>query len=83
MPTEKVITTGSQQQSVAHNTDPNTRFAVPPERELRRSKSQSSMPSFSRTIKFTGDGAEVNHARDLSFQPPGLQWNGGPSITLT
>ena len=39
------------------------------------------MPSFSRTIKFTGDGAEVTYATDLPFEPPGLQWNGGRSIT--
>ena len=73
---ERVITSGSH-----HVIDPNTRFAIPNERELKRAKRQAGPSSFTRAISFTVDGTKVTCASNLPFTAPGLQWNGGPSIS--
>ena len=65
--------------------DPERRFPIPSENELRQKRRQSqssiniSQPT--RTIKFTGDGREVTYATNLPFQPPGLNWRGNFAVT--
>ena len=65
-----------------HNSDPQTRYAIPNERLIRKSKAAHSAPTINaRKINFNGDGAEVRLARDLPFTAPGLQWQGRPCVT--
>ena len=63
--------------------DPQTRFPIPNERVLRKSKFSKTPTecSSARKINFQGDGAEVRHAGDLPFQAPRLQWQGQPAMT--
>ena len=64
-------------------TDPQIRFPIPSEKELRRSRRmcKSTSAEGSRTIRFTGDGAEVTQPTNLPFKPPGLKWQGSACIT--
>ena len=65
--TERVITPGSE-----YVVDPNTRFAIPNERQLRRGKSKTGPSSFTRAISFIGDGTEVTYASNLRFTAPSI-----------
>ena len=62
------------------STDPQTRFPIPNERQIRR---QNAPPSgnASRKILFQGDPSKVHFSTDLPFKPPGLQWQGVPAVT--
>ena len=65
-----------------HEPDPQTRFAIPNERDLRKRIPSKSLSGDSRRkIKFVWDGAEVRLATDLPFNAPGLQWQGRPAMT--
>lgn len=73
MPSAVII--GDGEQSIAHNSDPVVRGPIPNEREINREKLNF------RQIRFVGEGSEVRQPSSLPFKPPGLQWNGGSSIT--
>ena len=66
--------------SIEHDTYLVTRFSIPNERELRKGKT-TAQTGFTRTINFRGDGSQVTFATDFPFKAPGLQWNGGPTMT--
>ncbi|KAH6767403.1 hypothetical protein C2S52_018386 [Perilla frutescens var. hirtella] len=87
MANEVVVSLGenTSQTSMVIDVDPQTRYPIPNERELKN-KDKHHAPcsaSATRKIKFVGDGLEVTPATNLPFKAPGLQWMGGPSITLS
>lgn len=63
------------EQSTTHDSDPIVRGPIPNEREIKHQKLEL------RKIRFSGEGSEVRQPSSLPFKPPGLQWNGAPSIT--
>ena len=63
-------------------TDPQTRFLIPNEHVMRKSKVRKQVTDIStRKINFFGDGAEVRFATDLPFKAPSLQWQGREAMT--
>ena len=83
--TERIILTAPATTSapLKSNIDPEIRFPIPSERELKRARrmSYSSSNEGIRKIAFLGDGVAVSQPNDLPFKPPGLQWKGSPCIT--
>ena len=69
---------------ISADIDPEIRFAIPNEKELRqaRSKDKACCNKEVRKIAFLGDGAEPTFPTELPFKAPGMQWNGSPSITM-
>lgn len=82
MLSERVVASGQDfnDARVGTDSDPVTRLPIPCERQIRKEKIPTTSTSFNRKINFKGDGSEVTYATDLPFQPPGLQWMGGPAI---
>ena len=86
MATERLVIGGASTVSSAPlpgNPDPEVRFPIPNERDLRRlsRRCKSTTDEGTRKIGFTGDGAEVSQPTNLPFKPPGLQWKGLACIT--
>ena len=84
--TERIILSAPQMvhgSTLNLNQDPKIRFPIPNEREMRQQKrrANSAHSHQARKIAFNGDGAEVRQPKNLPFKPPGLQWQGSPSLT--
>lgn len=70
---ETVIDPGVNINETTYNADPQVRFPIPNERELRRKKVQYEVTA-SRKILFQGDGSQTRLVTNLPYQPPGLRW---------
>ena len=80
--TERVIIEGQRNVTDCHvNPDPEMRFPIPKEREIRKSRARPITQAPLRQINFQGDGSQVTMATDFPFQPLGMQWRGAPTIS--
>ena len=63
-----------------YNVDPQVRFPILNERELRRKRGHSEVTA-TRKILSHRDGSQPRAATNLPYQPPGLRWQGSDVIT--
>ena len=77
---ETLIDPGVNISETTYNVDPQVRFSIPNERELRRKRGHSKVTA-TRKILSHGNGSQPRAATNLPYQPPRLRWQGSDIIT--
>ena len=77
---ETLIDPGVNISETTYNVDPEVRFPIPNERELRRKRGHSEVTA-TRKILSHGDGSQPRAATNMPYQLPGLRWQGSDAIT--
>ena len=80
-----VVYEGMAEEYMDQHEDPETRFPIPNEAGMRKTKSMTSSSQSlpSRPIQYQGDRSTVSIPSDLPFKPPGLMWSRQNAMTTS